>query len=108
MSLARTLAINLIGLKGEVIDIEVDVSNGLPSYSLLGLPDATLNESRERIRAAILNSGRTWPNRKVTVSLAPAWLPKSGSAFDLPIALAILAASTQLATEKLTSAFFLG
>ena len=108
MSLARTLAINLIGLKGEVIDIEVDVSNGLPSYSLLGLPDATLNESRERIRAAILNSGRTWPNRKVTVSLAPAWLPKSGSAFDLPIALAILAASTQLAPEKLEAAFFLG
>lgn len=108
MSLARTLAINLVGLKGEVIDIEVDVSNGLPSYSLLGLPDATLNESRERIRAAILNSGRTWPNRKVTVFLAPAWLPKSGSAFDLPIALAILAASAQLASEKLTSAFFLG
>ena len=108
MTLARTLAINLIGLKGEVIDIEVDVSNGLPSYSLLGLPDATLNESRDRIRAAILNSARTWPNRKVTVSLAPAWLPKSGSAFDLPIALSILAASSQLDPQKLETAFFIG
>lgn len=108
MSIARTLAINLIGLKGEAIDVEVDVSNGLPTYSLLGLPDATLNESRDRIRAAILNSSRTWPNRKVTVSLAPAWLPKSGSAFDLPIALAILAASSQLDPVKLDSAFFLG
>lgn len=108
MSLARVLAINLIGLKGEAIDIEVDVSNGLPSYSLLGLPDATLNESRERIRAAILNSAKNWPNRKVTVSLAPAWLPKSGSAFDLPIALAILAASTQIELTKLEGIFFLG
>jgi magnesium chelatase family protein len=108
MTLARTLAINLIGLKGEVIDIEVDVSNGLPSYSLLGLPDATLNESRDRIRAAILNSARTWPNRKVTVSLAPAWLPKGGSAFDLPIALSILAASSQLDPQKLDTAFFIG
>jgi magnesium chelatase family protein len=108
MTLARTLAINLIGLKGEAIDIEVDVSNGLPSYSLLGLPDATLNESRDRIRAAILNSARTWPNRKVTVSLAPAWLPKSGSAFDLPIALSILAASSQLDPQKLETAFFIG
>lgn len=108
MTLARTWAINLIGLKGEAIDIEVDVSNGLPSYSLLGLPDATLNESRERIRAAILNSARSWPNRKVTVSLAPAWLPKSGSAFDLPIALAILAASSQLDSSKLEATFFLG
>lgn len=108
MSLARVLAINLIGLKGEAIDIEVDVSNGLPSYSLLGLPDATLNESRERIRAAILNSAKNWPNRKVTVSLAPAWLPKSGSAFDLPIALAILAASAQIDLKKLEGIFFLG
>jgi magnesium chelatase family protein len=108
MSLARVLAINLIGLRGEAIDIEVDVSNGLPSYSLLGLPDATLNESRERIRAAILNSAKNWPNRKVTVSLAPAWLPKSGSAFDLPIALAILAASTQIELRKLEGIFFLG
>ncbi|MFN9959271.1 MAG: magnesium chelatase domain-containing protein, partial [bacterium] len=105
---ARTTSINLLGLKGEPIEIEVDVSNGLPAYSLLGLPDATLSESRDRIRAAILNSGRNWPNRKVTVSLSPAWLPKSGSAFDLPIALSILTASGQLKESDLSKAFFLG
>lgn len=108
MTLARTASINLIGLSGEPIEIEVDVSNGLPAYSLLGLPDATLNESRDRIRAAILNSGKNWPNRKVTVSLSPAWLPKSGSAFDLPIALAILTASEQLKHSELEKAFYLG
>jgi magnesium chelatase family protein len=108
VTLARTTSINLIGLSGEPIEIEVDVSNGLPAYSLLGLPDATLNESRDRIRAAILNSGKNWPNRKVTVSLSPAWLPKSGSAFDLPIALAILAASEQLKHADLEKAFYLG
>lgn len=108
MTLARTTSINLTGLRGEPIEIEVDVSNGLPAYSLLGLPDATLSESRDRIRAAILNSGRSWPNRKVTVSLSPAWLPKSGSGFDLPIALAILAASEQLEDSHLEKSFFLG
>ena len=108
MTLARSFGINLIGLNGERIDIEVDVSNGLPSYSLLGLPDATLSESRDRIRAAILNSNMNWPNRKVTVSLSPAWLPKGGSAFDLPIALTILAASGQIDPRKLESGFFLG
>lgn len=108
MSLARTLGISLAGLRGEVIDIEVDVSNGLPTYSLLGLPDATLNESRDRIRAAILNSNCNWPNKKITVSLSPAWLPKSGSSFDLAISLAILAASGQLDPIKLERTFFLG
>ena len=92
MSLARTQSISLQGLRGELVDIEVDVAHGLPSYSLLGLPDAALNESRDRIRAAISNSKLQWPNKKVTVSLSPAWLPKSGSSFDLPIAIAILLA----------------
>ena len=73
--------------------VEVDIADGLPGYSLLGLPDAALNESRDRVRAALVNSGQGWPNRKVTISLLPAWLPKSGSAFDLPIAMGILAAS---------------
>lgn len=108
MSLARTLGISLAGLHGEAIDIEVDVSNGLPTCSLLGLPDATLNESLDRIRAAILNSNRSWPNRKITVSLSPAWLPKRGSSFDLAISLAILAASGQLDPIKIEGAFFLG
>ena len=66
MTLALTRSISLTGLRGEIVSIEVDVSNGLPSYTLLGLPDAALYESRDRIRAAISNSSRTWPNKKVT------------------------------------------
>ncbi len=97
MSLATTRAIALSGIKGEVVTVEVDISDGLPGFSLLGLPDTTLVESRERVRAAILNSSQNWPNRKVTISLLPAWLPKSGSSFDLPIAMAILAAAEPIA-----------
>ena len=108
MTLAKLQGITLSGLSGSLIDIEVDVSNGLPSYSLLGLPDATLSEARERIRAAILNSGFNWPNKKLTVSLSPAWLPKSGSAFDLPIALAILMATAQIEEKRTIGTLFVG
>ena len=107
MTLALTRSISLTGLRGEIVSIEVDVSNGLPSYTLLGLPDAALHESRDRIRAAISNSSRTWPNKKVTVSLSPAWLPKSGSGFDLPIAVSILAASEQIELAGLQSTLFI-
>ena len=96
MSVAITRGISLTGLEGEVVDIEVDVSQGLPGYQLLGLPDAALHESRDRIRSAINNSGKRWPNNKVTVSLSPAWLPKSGSGFDLPISVVILSATNQI------------
>ena len=106
MSLAKTKAIALTGIKGEVVTVEVDISDGLPGYSLLGLPDTALTESRERIRAAILNSGLSWPNRKVTVSLLPAWLPKSGSGFDLSIAMGVLAASEMLA--DISKTLFIG
>ena len=76
-----------------MVTVEVDIADGLPGYSLLGLPDAALNESRDRVRAALVNSAQAWPNRKLTISLLPAWLPKQGSGFDLPIAMGILAAS---------------
>jgi magnesium chelatase family protein len=62
LSISRTFGVNLLGLTGQRVEIEVDISNGLPTYSLLGLPDATLNESRDRIRSAIINSQLTWPN----------------------------------------------
>ena len=96
MALAVTSSISLSGLIGNLIEVEVDISDGLPSYTLLGLPDAALSESRDRVRAALVNSGETWPNKKVTVSLSPAWLPKSGSAFDLPIAITILMAQGRI------------
>ena len=92
MGLALTSTVSLTGLIGNLIDVEVDISEGLPGFTLLGLPDAALSESKERVRAAITNSGESWSNRKVTVSLSPAWLPKSGSSFDLPIAIALLMA----------------
>ena len=78
MSLALTSTVSLTGLIGNLIDVEVDISDGLPGYILLGLPDAALSESKDRVRAALVNSGEVWPNKKVTVSLSPAWLPKSG------------------------------
>ncbi|MGI9226391.1 MAG: YifB family Mg chelatase-like AAA ATPase [Candidatus Nanopelagicaceae bacterium] len=92
MTLATTKAIALSGLNGEVVTVEVDIADGLPGYTLLGLPDAALTESRDRVRAAIVNTGLHWPNKKVTIALLPAWLPKSGSGFDLSIAMGILGA----------------
>ena len=90
MAVTSVRTISLLGLTGTLVDIEVDISDGLPIYTLLGLPDTALMESKDRIRAALINSGENWPNRKVTVSLTPAWLPKSGSNFDLPIAVGLL------------------
>lgn len=108
MSFAATRGISLNGLEGEVVEIEVDVAQGLPGYQLLGLPDAALQEARDRIRSAINNSGKRWPNSKVTVSLSPAWLPKSGSGFDLPIAIALLSATNQIPKVDLSATIFIG
>ena len=92
MTLALTHSIALLGLEGHLVTVEVDIADGLPGYALLGLPDAALSESRDRVRSAIVNCNEVWPNRKVTVSLSPAWLPKSGSSFDLAICIALLSA----------------
>ena len=108
MALARVKSIALIGLRGELVDIEVDISDGLPGYSLLGLPDAALLESRERVRSALQNSGAAWPNKRVTVSLSPAWLHKSGSGFDLPIAVALLMAQGLIAQREFADHIILG
>ena len=74
MAIAKVRTISLVGLVGHVIEVEVDIADGLPSYTLLGLPDTALNESRDRVRSAMVNSGFVWPNKRVTVSLSPAWL----------------------------------
>lgn len=99
MSLARTLGIGLTGLTGQLIEIEADVGNGIPGFVLLGLPDASLNESRERIRSAARNSGIPLPNRRITVNLTPATLHKRGSGFDLAILLATLAADRSITPQ---------
>src|SRR5512142_463133 len=93
MSLARTFAIALLGVAGHLVEVEAHLANGLPGLTLIGLPDTALHEARDRVRAAVVNSGFSWPNRRITLGLSPATLPKSGSAFDVSIAAAILAAS---------------
>ena len=108
MTIGKMKAVSLQGLLGSLIEIECDISDGIPMYSLLGLPDASLQESRERVRAALTNSGQKWPNKKVTVSLSPAWLPKSGPAFDLAIALSLLVADGVLPQAPLEGAIVLG
>jgi magnesium chelatase family protein len=108
MSLAQTQSVALLGLDGHVVGVEVDIADGLPGYSLLGLPDAALSESRDRVRSAIVNCGEVWPNRKVTVSLSPAWLPKSGSSFDLAICISLLSAHETVPAEKIADIVFLG
>ncbi|GIG21834.1 hypothetical protein Cch01nite_25580 [Cellulomonas chitinilytica] len=91
MVLGRTLAVALVGLRGHVVEVEAHLAPSLPAFTLVGLPDAALAESRDRVRAAVSSSGLAWPQRRITVNLSPATLPKSGSTFDLAIAVAMLA-----------------
>jgi magnesium chelatase family protein len=95
MALARACALALLGLHGHVVDVEADLSQGLPGLTLVGLPDTAAGEARDRVRAAVLNSGLPWPQRRITVGMFPASLPKRGSVFDLAIAAAVLAADGQ-------------
>lgn len=98
-----TIASSVVqGVDGHPVTVEVHVSNGLPGYTLVGLPDASCRESRDRVRAAVLSSGFKWPARRVTINLAPTGLRKQGASLDLPIALGILAASGQMEPETLT------
>src|SRR5262245_57635990 len=93
MGYARVLSIGLVGLIGRVVEVEADLSAGLPGLTLSGLPDAALSEARERVRAATVNTGLAWPNRRITVNLLPASMPKHGSVFDLALAVAVLCAA---------------
>jgi len=106
--IAKVKTAAYLGIQAYLVEIEVDVSTGLPQLNVVGLPDISIKESRERVRAAIKNSGFPFPPEKVTVNLAPADIKKEGSAFDLPIALGILAATDALPAEKLSEFIFLG
>ena len=99
--LAKVHAAAVVGLEGEIVEVEVDTTRGMPSFTIVGLPDTAVQESRERVQAAIKNAGFTFPRHRVTVNLAPADLRKEGPAYDLPIALGVLAASEQIRTEWL-------
>ena len=108
MTLARTHAVALVGVQGHPVEIEADIENGLVALLLVGLPDTALREARDRIRAAIVNSGEAWPQRRITVGLSPASLPKRGSWFDLGIAAAILAAARVIPADRLSGLVLLG
>src|SRR5258706_9641239 len=100
--LAKACTCAVIGLEGALVEVEVDIGHGLPAFTIVGLPDAAVNEAKERVRAAIKNSGGIFPLRRITVNLAPADLRKAGPAYDLPIAVAILMASEQVAPLSAT------
>lgn len=97
-----------IGVQAPPVTVEVHISNGMPGFTLVGLPETTVKESRDRVRSAIINSRFEFPAKRITVNLAPADLPKEGGRFDLPIALGILAASDQIARNKLEQYEFIG
>ncbi len=105
--LAKVLSCAVIGLDGVLVAVEVDVSGGLPAFSVVGLGDAAVHESRDRVRSAIRNSGMTFPMRRITANLAPADLRKVGPAYDLPIALGLLLATEQLVAD-VSDAVFIG
>lgn len=107
--LAKIKSYGLMGIEGFAVSVEVYVSQGLPAYDTVGLPDAAVRESKERVRAAIRNSGFDFPTQRVTVNLAPADLRKEGSVYDLPIAVGLLAATGQIKTQPLLEeSLFLG
>ncbi len=106
--LSKVKTCYLTGLTLTMIDVEVDVSNGLPNINVVGLPDTAIRESKDRVRAAIENSGLNFPLKRITINLSPAHIKKEGSHFDLPIALGLLAASMQIPSEILESTLVLG
>ncbi len=108
MAFALVFSRALVGVAAPLVQVEVHLANGLPQFNLVGLPDAQVRESRERVRAALSNCGFKFPSRRITVNLAPADLPKQSSRFDLPIALGILAASGQIADQHLENYEFAG
>ncbi|TAK30808.1 MAG: ATP-binding protein [Chloroflexota bacterium] len=105
--LAKALSCAVVGLEGALVEVEVDIAPGMPAFSIVGLPDAAVQESKERVRAAIRNSGGQFPIKRITVNLAPADIKKEGPAYDLPIAVGILLASEQTSLNG-RRALFLG
>jgi len=103
--LAKVMTCAVVGLEGAIVEVEVDISHGLPSFTIVGLPDAAVQEARERVRAAIRNSGCTFPLKRIVVNLAPAALKKAGPAYDLPIAIGILLSSEQLYADAARTVF---
>ncbi len=108
MALARTYAVAVVGVEGHVIEVEADLASGIPGLAVIGLPDASLYEARDRVRAAVTNSGEDWPLRKITLGLSPASLRKTGSSFDLAMAIAVLGAAGSVPVDPARSMILLG
>jgi len=108
MSLAVVHSRAQIGIDAPPVTVEVHLGNGLPSLSIVGLPEAAVKESKDRVRAALLNARFEFPARRITINLAPADLPKEGGRFDLPIAIGILAASGQVSSKDIDKHEFIG
>ncbi len=96
MGFARTCSVTLVGVEGVVVEVQADLEPGVAAFTLVGLPDKSLTESRDRVRAAVVNSGGEWPQKKLTVGLSPASVPKAGSGFDLAVACAVLGAAERI------------
>lgn len=101
-------SMSLVGLEGYLIDVQVDISGGLPSWEIVGLPDASIRESKERVRIAIKNSGYEIQSRRIVINLAPADIKKEGAFFDLPIAIGILNSMGEIQNEELGDIAFIG
>ena len=108
MSIARAMCVALVGIDGHLVEVEAHLSQGLPGTTLIGLPDASLYEARDRVKSAVVNSELPWPEQRITVGFAPAALPKSGSGFDVAVAAAVLAASGRVPAQSLVGRVLLG
>lgn len=108
MTLGRAFSVAVRGLDGLIVEIEADITSGLPGVHLVGLPDAALQESRDRVRAAITNSGQNWPQSRLTLALSPATLPKMGSVYDIALAAAVLSADRKAPWSRLEKTVLLG
>ena len=106
--IASVCSASVLGARGHRVMVEVHVGPGLPTFTMLGLPDESCREARDRVRAAVLSSGLSWPDRRVTVNLAPPTHRKSGSGLDLAIAVGVLAATEQVEPEALSGRAFAG
>ena len=108
MAFARTCSVALVGVDGVIVEVQADLEPGVAAFTLVGLPDKALTEARDRVRAAVCNSGEAWPQRKLTVGLSPASVPKSGSGFDLAVACAVLAAAERLDPSSIADLLLIG
>ncbi len=108
MGFARTCSVALVGVEGVVVEVQADLEPGVAAFTLVGLPDKSLVESRDRVRAAVVNSGGEWPQKKLTVGLSPASVPKGGSGFDLAVACAVLGAAERVDPREIADLMMIG